>query len=231
MKLNSHKSLLTSLAVAVVISAGALASDVTIPNSFQANTTAVASQVNANFVAVKTAVDDNFSRITALAARVTTLEGQQGQQGGQHLYAVQTSDLFRGGANSDWADVPGASVTFSTSGSATPTLMTASGVIFGGGGASGVLPWSRCAMRFLVDGSPIQFTDPVLGNMTAAPGEAINAPAESLPFTMIEKLELAAGSHTIKVQMSRVAIANRTTGDCTLLRWTFARTRLLVDTY
>lgn len=40
------------------------ASDVSIPNTFTANTTAVASEVNENFTAVETAVNDNDQRIT-----------------------------------------------------------------------------------------------------------------------------------------------------------------------
>lgn len=44
----------------------AQAGQLTIPNTFQANTPAVAAQVNANFNAVEIAVDDNHTRITAL---------------------------------------------------------------------------------------------------------------------------------------------------------------------
>lgn len=52
----------------------ALASDVTIPNTFQSGTPAVAAEVNANFTAVETAVDDNDSRIAALEAALATLQ-------------------------------------------------------------------------------------------------------------------------------------------------------------
>jgi FKBP-type peptidyl-prolyl cis-trans isomerase len=50
-----------------IVSAGALAvaGNVTIPNTFQANTTAKAAEVNANFTAIKSAVNDNAAKITA----------------------------------------------------------------------------------------------------------------------------------------------------------------------
>ncbi len=57
-------------------SAPAAAGTLTIPHTFAAGTKAVAAEVNANFTATKTAVDDNDSRIAALAARVSTLEGE-----------------------------------------------------------------------------------------------------------------------------------------------------------
>ena len=47
------------------LSAVAHASDLTIPNTFTANSPAVAAEVNANFSATETAVDDNNVRITA----------------------------------------------------------------------------------------------------------------------------------------------------------------------
>jgi len=47
------------------LSTGSLiAADLTVPNNFSANTTAVASEVNANFDAVETAVNDNNKRIS-----------------------------------------------------------------------------------------------------------------------------------------------------------------------
>lgn len=59
----------------VLMWTSAQAGQLTIPNTFQANTPAVAAQVNANFNAVETAVDDNHARITVLengAATSTT---------------------------------------------------------------------------------------------------------------------------------------------------------------
>jgi hypothetical protein len=50
------------------------AADLTIPNTFIANTPAVASEVNGNFGAVETAVDDNNSRIAALEATIASLQ-------------------------------------------------------------------------------------------------------------------------------------------------------------
>lgn len=52
----------------------AQAGDLTIPNTFQANTPAVAAHVNANFSAIETAVDDNHARIAQLENQVSTLE-------------------------------------------------------------------------------------------------------------------------------------------------------------
>jgi hypothetical protein len=64
--LDMKKTIKAVLPSLVVVAAVALASNVTLPFTFTAGTTARAADVNANFTAVKTAVDDNFSRITAL---------------------------------------------------------------------------------------------------------------------------------------------------------------------
>ncbi len=59
------------------------AGELVIPHSFSANTPAVAAQVNANFSATKTAVDDNDTRIAALEAALTTLQGNLAVAQGQ----------------------------------------------------------------------------------------------------------------------------------------------------
>ncbi len=58
----------------VLVSIGANAAELTIPNTFVANTPAVASEVNGNFGAVETAVDDNNARIAALEATIASLQ-------------------------------------------------------------------------------------------------------------------------------------------------------------
>lgn len=76
------------------------AGEVTIPNTFTADTPAIAAEVNANFTAVKTAVDDNDSRMAALetalaalqatvTAQATTISALQSD-----LAAVQTSQVM-----------------------------------------------------------------------------------------------------------------------------------------
>ncbi len=52
----------------------AYAAQLTIPNTFTANSPAVAADVNTNFTAAKAAVDDNDARIIALDARIAALE-------------------------------------------------------------------------------------------------------------------------------------------------------------
>lgn len=52
----------------------AVASSVSLPNTFTAGTKAVAAQVNANFTAVITATDDNNKRIATLEKEVKDLE-------------------------------------------------------------------------------------------------------------------------------------------------------------
>ncbi len=58
----------------VFVSIGANAANLTIPNTFVANTPAVAAEVNGNFGAVEAAVDDNNARIAALEATIASLQ-------------------------------------------------------------------------------------------------------------------------------------------------------------
>lgn len=63
-------------ALAAYLTATALcAGEVTIPNTFSANTKAKASEVNANFAAVKTAVDDN-AYMTGIAIETLATSGE-----------------------------------------------------------------------------------------------------------------------------------------------------------
>ncbi|MBA1330858.1 transcriptional regulator, partial [Candidatus Endoriftia persephone str. Guaymas] len=57
-----------------MLATSAIASEVTIPNTFSAGSPAVASEVNANFSAVKTAVDDNNRRADELEALANKLD-------------------------------------------------------------------------------------------------------------------------------------------------------------
>jgi hypothetical protein len=63
-----------SLAMSGMLATSAIASEVTIPNTFSAGSPAVASEVNANFSAVKTAVDDNNRRADELEALANKLD-------------------------------------------------------------------------------------------------------------------------------------------------------------
>ncbi|MEW5738200.1 MAG: hypothetical protein AB1938_04705 [Myxococcota bacterium] len=67
----SKHSLRASLLPVAVVAAVALASNVTLPNTFSSGSPARAAEVNANFTAVKMAVDDNHARIQALEATRT----------------------------------------------------------------------------------------------------------------------------------------------------------------
>ena len=67
------KTQLAHLAIFTAFFAGtATASNLTVPNTFAADTKAVAAEVNANFSAVKTAVDDNQTQIDAVRATADT---------------------------------------------------------------------------------------------------------------------------------------------------------------
>ncbi|NVK89188.1 MAG: hypothetical protein HWE13_13720 [Gammaproteobacteria bacterium] len=77
------------------------ASELTIPNEFQANTPARAAQVNANFSATANAVNDNDARITAmqaalnaLTARVAALESAPQNNLSVQYDAFYGTDLF-----------------------------------------------------------------------------------------------------------------------------------------
>jgi hypothetical protein len=71
----ANKATWTSVAVGVVIAAGAIANTLSIPNTFSPHTPALAAQVNANFQAVKASVDDNDARIAALEAAANCPSG------------------------------------------------------------------------------------------------------------------------------------------------------------
>jgi hypothetical protein len=98
------KSLIFFLSICALITTmvppPAVASDVTIPNTFQSGTTAVAAEVNANFSAVETSVDDNNSRIAALEATVAALQATVTSQAStistlqSNLTAVQSSQVM-----------------------------------------------------------------------------------------------------------------------------------------
>ena len=58
----------------IIASINVIASDLTTPNTFVANTPALATKVNQNFNAVETAVDDNNTRLAALETLVAQLQ-------------------------------------------------------------------------------------------------------------------------------------------------------------
>jgi len=75
-----------TLAAILLCAAPALASEVTIPNTFTSGTTASAAEVNANFSALATGVNDNHSRISTLESA-----GSGGAGGAQPANVVVVS--------------------------------------------------------------------------------------------------------------------------------------------
>lgn len=81
--ISKNFSLLAVLLVAACLPTGvASASDVLLPNTFTPGTPIRAAEVNANFQAVKVANDSNAADISALATRVTGVEGAAGPRPG-----------------------------------------------------------------------------------------------------------------------------------------------------
>lgn len=66
----------TLVTTMLLASTGAMASEVTVPNTFQSGAVAVAAEVNGNFTAVATGVNDNDARITALETTIATLQNK-----------------------------------------------------------------------------------------------------------------------------------------------------------
>ena len=130
----------------------ALASDVTIPNTFVANTPALAAEVNANFAAVEAAIDDNDARLDTLeAATGPTSQGQvrgyvfftgaAGTVGNSFMTTGGTPTVTRNAAGSYTITWPGESFFFNEDPTAiqvlgSPRLM-ASGDSSGGNQAVG----------------------------------------------------------------------------------------------
>lgn len=242
--MQKNKHIWTSLIVGLVIAGGAVASNVTVPNTFLPSTPARASEVNANFAAVSTAVNDNFSLIgaletalSALVARVTSAENaitaltprvdavEQSQLAHVPLVAVQSAvDIQAGGGS--WTAVPGVSLSFTTTKASTPILMTATGAMAAVGGSG----WLRCGVRFVIDGDVVPGTDPNMGNLAMSPGQTEASAAEFLPFTAMEKHAVGPGTHAVALQMTRVEVAGSTsTGNCAIFRWFFSRAKLVVQ--
>ncbi len=72
---NTKQKLIFSTLAAFFTATTLCAGEVTIPNTFTANTKAKASEVNANFTAVKTAVDDN-AHMTGIAIETLAASGE-----------------------------------------------------------------------------------------------------------------------------------------------------------
>jgi hypothetical protein len=234
------------MVVVTLLATISIAGNVTLPYAFTAGTAAKASEVNGNFAAVKTAVDNNFSLIGALQTAVTTLQTtvnalttrvtttesnvtaiQNTLQGRVLYYAEQNSDLLVS-TTGTWGNVPGASVTFSTSANSTNVLLTATGSLHQ---YAGPATWVRCGLRFLIDGQPIAGTDATRGNLEAA-ASAWDTPLDAMPFAMRESYSFGPGSHTVSVQMSRIPVTGVTaSGECALFRWTYSRTHLTAESY
>jgi len=62
-----------AFSLGLMMSSPLVAGEMTIPNTFSANTPAVAEEVNANFVEAKTAIDDNSARITENTASINSI--------------------------------------------------------------------------------------------------------------------------------------------------------------
>lgn len=96
----SLKKYLLVLLVMLLSKTVALASEVTIPNSFTGGTRALATQVNANFSAVATGVNDNNSRIAALEMALATLQSDLATANStistmqNQLSAINTSNIM-----------------------------------------------------------------------------------------------------------------------------------------
>jgi TolA-binding protein len=70
----AKRKMKVALSTALLAGATALASNVTLPNTFAPSTPARASEVNANFTAVKTAVDDNHARLQSVEGQLAPLQ-------------------------------------------------------------------------------------------------------------------------------------------------------------
>ncbi len=77
----------------------AVASPVSIPNTFTAGTKAVAAEVNGDFTAVKTAVNDNNTRIAKLEATIATLQASLKKVSGNTVLDLDKSLVYTTDAN------------------------------------------------------------------------------------------------------------------------------------
>jgi hypothetical protein len=91
MNFETRRKIKVALSTALVMGATALASSVTLPNTFVANTPARASEVNANFAAVKSAVDDNHARLTVVEGTAASLSTVVSSHGTQLMNLAQDS--------------------------------------------------------------------------------------------------------------------------------------------
>jgi hypothetical protein len=116
------------------------------------------------------------------------------------LYAEQTANVLSSG-RFNWVDMPGLSVSFSTTG-ATTLDMFANGFMYGGTGS--------CALRFVVDGSA---TGGIYGNGTVSPTASYMSSAWMISL----RSSVDTGVHTVKVQAAQTG--TDASSSCSIPTW------------
>jgi hypothetical protein len=119
------------------------------------------------------------------------------------LYAEQNVGVEANGPGS-WVDVPGAEFTFNAGTDSVVDLQAAA--VFISTAYGGADEYVRCGARFVMDLE--EFGDPVAGQLNAYVGvQRFNATLNGstlVPFTLMHRTTVASGSHTVRVQVSRM---------------------------
>lgn len=240
----NRRAALGGLVVVSLLATFAWASDVTLPHTFTAGTTARAAEVNGNFSAVKVAVDNNYSLISSLQAVVAEIQGTistinsllaalasrvsiiEGRPTPSTYFAEQlaASHVTAGAA---WIDVPGAAVTFSTPSSSSVDVIASGAVTMEQTAGTGT--FAECLFKYLIDGSEFPGgIDPGIGSLRTNVGLwGSNTAGAHASFTALGRATVQSGTHTVKLQMRR----GQGDGNCVIWRWSDARVRMRVDVH
>jgi hypothetical protein len=137
-------------------------------------------------------------------------------------YAEETVDVHTSGI-SNWTDITGANLSFTTTGAEAVLDLLANGAVTAG---DSNFPWVRCGFRFVIDG--VAGGDPVYGDMLASPALNEGGGGEWLSFSLTRRVAVRPGHHTVSTEMVHVSTQTASDDNCVIDGGKFSGVRLYV---